>query len=256
MEKIMQHPIVSQESWLAARKELLVKEKELTRQRDRLSEARRALPWVRISKEYVFDGPEGEVTLAELFKGRSQLVVYHFMFGPGWEVGCSGCSFLADHVEGPFLHLHHHDVSFVAVSRAPYRKIAAFQQRMGWKFAWVSSFGRDFNYDFHVSFTEEEVAKGEGLYNFGLQKINTDELPGVSVFYKDEEGEIFHTYSTYSRGADDLLGAYMFLDLTPLGRNETGPNGDQQDWVRLHDMYIEGPIASSCCHEEKGGKAV
>src|SRR5882757_5658295 len=161
MEKIMQHRIVSQDSWLIARKELLLKEKELTRHRDRLSEERRALPWVRISKEYVFDGPEGEVTLAELFKGRSQLVIYHFMFGPGWETGCSGCSFLADHVEGPFLHLKHHDVSFAAVSRAPFRKINAFQKRMDWDFAWVSSFGRDFNYDFHVSFTEEEVSKGE-----------------------------------------------------------------------------------------------
>jgi predicted dithiol-disulfide oxidoreductase (DUF899 family) len=215
--------------------------------RDQLSAERQELPWVRVGKQYIFDGPEGKVTLAALFDGRSQLIVKHFMFGPDWEEGCPGCSFGADHIEGALVHLEHHDVSFTAVSRAPLPKIEAFKKRMGWRFNWVSSFNSDFNYDMHVSFTKDEIAKGEAFHNFALRKVDGDEASGVSVFYMDESGDIFHTYSAFGRGDEELVGAYMFLDLTPKGRNESGPNNDMRDWVRHHDKYVDSPKAASCC---------
>jgi predicted dithiol-disulfide oxidoreductase (DUF899 family) len=235
------HPIVSREEWLAARKALLAKEKELTRLGDRISAERRALPWVEVEKDYVFEGPDGSRSLGDLFAGHSQLVIYHFMFGPGWKEGCGGCSFIADHIDGANLHLKHHDVSLVVVSRAAWREFAPFKKRMGWRFDWVSSHGNDFNVDYGVSFTKEDIAAGKAVYNFAPSKDAGDEMPGVSVFYKDEAGRIFHTYSTYARGGDILIGAHNWLDLTPKGRNET----TIMDWVRLHDSYEEP--AAACC---------
>jgi predicted dithiol-disulfide oxidoreductase (DUF899 family) len=231
----MQHPVVSREAWLAARRQHLAKEKEFTRLRDRLSAERRELPWVRVEKDYVFDGPAGQETLAELFAGRSQLIVYHFMLGPGWDEGCPSCSFLADHFDGALPHLQARDVTFVAVSRAPLPEIQAFQRRMGWRFKWVSSYGSDFNYDFHVSFTKEELAQGKVDYNYALAE-GYDELPGLSVFYKDADGVVFHTYSAYARGLDILLGAYNYLDLVPKGRDEAELPWTMA-WVRHHDRY-------------------
>jgi predicted dithiol-disulfide oxidoreductase (DUF899 family) len=231
----MQHPVVSREAWLAARRQHLAKEKEFTRLRDRLSAERRELPWVRVEKDYVFDGPAGQETLAELFAGRSQLIVYHFMLGPGWDEGCPSCSFLADHFDGALPHLQARDVTFVAVSRAPLPEIQAFQRRMGWRFKWVSSYGSDFNYAFHVSFTKEELAQGKVDYNYALAE-GYDELPGLSVFYKDADGVVFHTYSAYARGLDILLGAYNYLDLVPKGRDEAELPWTMA-WVRHHDRY-------------------
>src|SRR5215471_3768490 len=231
--------IVSRSDWLAARLELLASEKELTRQYDRVAAARRALPCVRVEKEYLFDGPEGRTGLADLFQNRSQLIVRHFMFAPGWNEGCVGCSFLADHVDGARVHLEHHDVSFVAVSRAPYPEIAAFQKRMGWRFLWVSSHGGDFNYDYHVSFRPEEVSGGKVSHNFALREAVGLERAGISVFCKDRSGSVLHTYSTYGRGDELLVGAYMYLDLTPQSRRET-PRGNLTDWVRHHDRYHAG----------------
>ena len=244
---MQQHRVVSQDEWLVARRELLLKEKELTHLRDQLSAERRALPWVRVTKPYVFETAEGPRGLGELFRGRSQLVVKHFMMGPDWDEGCVGCSFFSDNIEGALLHLAHHDVSYVAVSRAPLEKIQAFKRRMGWRFEWVSSFGSDFNYDFHVSFTPEDLARGEVLYNYTVQPMNIDEMTGLSVFYRDADGDVFHTYSQYARGGDIFLAAYHFLDITPNGRNET-INGNLTDWVRHHDRYGEEPGA--CCHEK------
>jgi predicted dithiol-disulfide oxidoreductase (DUF899 family) len=234
---MMQHQVVSQDEWLIARKQLLVKEKEFTRLRDRLATERRALPWVRVEKSYVFDGPDGKETLADLFGGHSQLIIKHFMFGPDWSEGCVGCSFGQDHVDGILVHLAHRDVSYVAVSRAPLPEIQAFKKRMGWQVKWVSSFGGDFNFDFHVSFRPEEIAKGEAYYNYETRKIGIDELSGNSVFYKDVNGDVFHTYSSYGRGGEDMLGTYRFLDIVPKGRDETGPNHNLTDWVRHHDRY-------------------
>jgi predicted dithiol-disulfide oxidoreductase (DUF899 family) len=241
------HKIVSRNEWLAARQALLAKEKELTRLRDRLSAERRALPWVRVEKPYMFETPEGRKTLAELFDGRSQLVVKHFMLGPGWQEGCVGCSFGADHIEGAVVHLEHHDVSFVAVSRAPLTEIEAYKKRMGWKFRWVSSEASDFNYDYHVSYTGDELAKGKVYYNYKMIDAGITEHPGLSVFCKDEAGGIFHTYSTYARGTEMLLTTYMILDLTPKGRNETGPNHNLMDWVRRHDEYEDATGVAACC---------
>ena len=229
--------IVSRDEWLQTREALLAKEKALTRQRDALSAERRALPWVRVEKPYVFEGPEGTLSLADLFEGRSQLIVQHFMLAPGWEEGCVGCSLCADHVDGANLHLPQHDVSFTAVSRAPFPEIEAFKKRMGWRFNWVSSFGSDFNYDFHVSFIAEDQAKGRVYYNFAERDFMSEELSGTSIFAKDESGAVFHTYSSYARGDEHLLGVYNYVDLTPKGRNETGPRGNLMDWVRLHDRY-------------------
>jgi predicted dithiol-disulfide oxidoreductase (DUF899 family) len=233
----MQHDrIVTRDEWLAARKQHLKKEKELTRLRDRLSAERRQLPWVRVEKPYVFDGADGKETLADLFGRRSQLIVQHFMFGPGWAEGCVGCSFGADHVDGARLHFEHRDVTFTAVSRAPLPQIEAFKKRMGWRFKWVSSFGSDFNYDFNVSFTKEDEAKGKVFYNYEWRDFESDELSGLSVFHKDEDGGIFHTYSTFARGDELLSGAYMYLDLVPKGRDE-GELPYPSAWWRHHDKY-------------------
>ena len=227
--------IVSRAEWLVARRDLLTREKELTRLRDELSRHRRELPWVKIDKEYIFDGPEGKETLSDLFEGRSQLIVYHFMLGPGWEEGCKSCSYLADHFDGANWHLPHRDVTFLVVSRAPFSEIEPFKKRMGWRFKWVSSHGNDFNFVYHVSATKEDQAKGQMYYNYKTQELMSDEMPGLSVFYKDENGDVFHTYSTYARGLDIMVGAYNFLDLVPKGRDE---NPDStMDWVRHHDGY-------------------
>ncbi len=242
----MQHPVVSREEWLEARRALLLKEKEATRLRDRLNAERLALPWVEVDKDYVFDTPSGPKTLAGLFDGRSQLIVYHFMLGPDWEAGCPGCSFLADHLDGALPHLNHHDVTLVCVSRAPLDKIEAYKRRMGWHFPWVSAFNNDFNRDFHVSFTREELASGHVLYNFTQTPTEQahDELPGLSSFYRDEAGRVFHTYSSYARGPEELIGTLMILDRAPKGRNE----GTTMDFVRRHDEYEERPKAATCCH--------
>jgi len=233
------HTIVSREEWLAARRAHLAKEKEFTRLRDRLSAERRALPWVKVDKPYVFEGPAGKTSLAGLFAGRRQLIVYHFMFGPGWEEGCPSCSFLADHIDGAAVHLAHRDVTLLAVSRAPLRQIEAFKKRMGWRFTWVSSHGTDFNFDYHVSFTKDETAKGAVDYNFAPREFPSEEAPGISVFYKDEHGEVFHTYSAYARGLDLLVGAYNYLDLAPKGRDEDAL-AFTMAWVRHHDRYSDG----------------
>jgi predicted dithiol-disulfide oxidoreductase (DUF899 family) len=241
------HSVVSQEEWLAARKALLLKEKEFTHLRDKINTERLALPWVRVEKIYVFDTPNGKKNLAELFDGRSQLMVYHFMLGPGWAAGCPGCSFLSDHIEGALPHLEHHDVTWTAVSRAPLPEVEAYKKRMGWRFPWVSSFGTDFNYDYHVSFPENEVKKGKVLYNFAETPVpagSTDtELPGLSAFYKDDSGAIFHTYSSYSRGGEELIGTLMILDRAPMGRNEK----TTMDFVRHHDEYETAPKLHDCC---------
>jgi len=234
---MMHNRIVTRAEWVDAHKQHLVKEKELTRRRDEVSAARRELPWVKVDKSYVFEGPNGKETLADLFGGRSQLIVKHFMFGPGWKEGCVGCSFHSDHIDGTLPHLAQRDVTLLAVSRAPFAEIEAFKRRMGWRFKWVSSYGSDFNYDFHVSFTQDDLAKGEVYYNYELRKLQREEMSGISVFYKDPAGDILHTYSSYARGGEMFLGTYNYLDLTPKGRNEAGPNHNLADWVRHHDRY-------------------
>jgi predicted dithiol-disulfide oxidoreductase (DUF899 family) len=230
------HKVVSREQWTEARRALLAREKELTRQRDELSRQRRELPWERVEKEYVFEGPQGSLTLADLFAGRSQLLVYHFMLGPGWVEGCKSCSFLADHIDGGAAHLAQRDVTLVVSSRAPFPEIAAFKKRMGWRFPWVSSYGSDFNFDYGVSFTKDQLANGQVAYNYSLTGFPAEEAPGLSAFYKDESGEILHTYSTYARGLDILLGAYNYLDFAPKGRDEEGL-AFTMSWVRHHDRY-------------------
>jgi predicted dithiol-disulfide oxidoreductase (DUF899 family) len=228
------HTVVSQQQWLEARKQLLAKEKEFTRLRDHLSGERRALPWVRIDKEYIFEDAEGKQTLADLFDGRSQLMVYHFMLGPDWQEGCPSCSFWADNFNGIDIHLAHRDITFISVSRAGYEKLENYKKRMGWSFKWVSSLQSDFNFDLGVSFTDEEKKRNEITYNYRKGPYRVDELPGVSVFYKNEQGEIFHTYSTYARGLDILNGAYHYMDIAPKGRDE----GDgTMKWLRRHDQY-------------------
>jgi predicted dithiol-disulfide oxidoreductase (DUF899 family) len=252
---------VSQADWIAGRKELLRQEKEFTRLRDEISRQRRELPWERVEKNYVFDTPGGKRSLADLFEGRSQLIVYHFMFGPEWKEGCPSCSLLADHFDGSVPHLNARDVTLAVVSRARLAQIEAFRKRMGWRFNWASSYGTDFNYDYHVSFTKEEKAKGEVNYNFMMQDFPSDEGPGASVFYKDAADNIFHTYSTYGRGLDILIGAYNFLDMAPKGRDEEGLTHTMA-WVRHHDKYENAPVdasqtysepkkaGDSCCAEE------
>lgn len=232
------HRIANAEEWLQERLELLEAEKALTRQRDEISRRRRELPWVPVEKDYLFEGPRGKQTLGDLFAGRGQLLVYHFMLGPGWEEGCKSCSFVADHFEGSLIHLAHRDVTLTAISRAPYPQIQAFQKRMGWRFPWVSSNGTEFNRDFHVSFTPEELAQGEVEYNYGRRKFGATEAPGVSAFLQDG-GRIFHTYSAYGRGLDHLIGAYNWLDLAPRGRDEDGL-AFTMSWVRHHDKYEGG----------------
>jgi len=233
---IKDHPVVSGKEWLAARTAFLAKEKEFSRLRDELNRQRRELPWEKVDKQYVFDGPGGKVTLAELFQKRSQLIVYHFMFAPEWDEGCPHCSFWADHFDGAGLHLIHRDASFVAISRAPLAKIEPFKKRMGWNFKWVASGRNDFNYDYHVSFTPEAIRGGAAFYNYTKMDGDDTDREGLSVFFKDESGAVFHTYSCYARGIDMLNGTYNFLDLAPKGRDEDGLEGPQ-DWVRYHDRY-------------------
>jgi predicted dithiol-disulfide oxidoreductase (DUF899 family) len=236
MDRMAMNKIVSKEEWVEARKALLKKEKEFTILRDRLSQQRRDLPWIGVNKEYVFEGPSGKQTLSELFEGRSQLIVYHFMFDSSWEAGCPSCSFWADNFNGIIVHLNQRDVTMVAVSRAPYSKLAAYHKRMGWDFKWVSSYDTDFNLDYDVSFTPEELVKKEAFYNFGIQDPFSPEREGVTVFYKDSAGKVFHTYSAYARGIDMLNVAYHYLDLVPKGRDEAG-HDFPQFWVRRHDEY-------------------
>ena len=239
------HKIVSEEEWLNARKALLSLEKEETKLRDRVRAERLSLPWVKVDKTYTFDTPEGRRTLADLFDGRSQLIVYHFMYGPDWEAGCDGCSFMADHIDGMLPHLNNHDVTMIAVSRAPLEKLMAYRKRMDWKFPWVSSFGSDFNFDYHVSFTKEELASGKVMYNYRETPAADahDELPGLSAFFKDEDGAVYHTYSDYARGGEEALGTLMILDRAPKGRNETGT----LSFVKRKDEYADAPKAHSCC---------
>lgn len=240
--------IVSRDEWLAARKALLAEEKELTRQRDRLSAKRRELPWVRVEKDYAFEGPAGRETLADLFGDRSQLLIYHFMFAPGWGKGCKSCSYLADHFDGALPHLRQRDVSFVVISRAPLAELMPFKQRMGWRFKWVSSYGSDFNHDYQVSFSPEELRTGRVYYNYAEGDFPVEEAPGVSVFFRNDAGEIVHTYSCYARGLDGLVGTYNFLDLVPKGRDEDGYPFTMQ-WVRHHDRYeeVQPAVSRACC---------
>ncbi|MCE7062030.1 thioredoxin family protein [Dyadobacter sp. CY343] len=243
---VISRPIVDRGTWIKARVALMNEEKELSKMADSLAEKRRNLPWVRVDKDYLFETTEGPKNLSDLFNGNSQLFIYHFMFAPEWEEGCPGCSFMADHLDGPNLHIPHHDVSIVVVSRAPLSKILPFKKRMGWQFPWVSSFGSDFNYDYNVSFTEEQIKSGNVYYNYEILPHDADtESPGASVFYKDENGDIFHTYSAYARGLDILLTAHNILDMSPKGRNEDGT----MDWMRHHDKYedFKGKT-ESCCH--------
>ena len=245
----MQHnPVVSRDEWLAARKQHLVREKELTRLRDKLSAERRALPWVKVEKEYIFDTSEGRKTLAELFGRNSQLIIHHFMWRWDLGQGCASCSLEADHAEGAIVHLENHDVTYVRVSRAPLAELEAYRKRMGWRARWVSSYGSDFNYDYHVSFTKDDLAKGRIYYNYAMVEDGFDELPGLSVFYKDEAGTVFHTYSSYARGNEEVIGAFIYLDITPKGRNET----EIMDWVRRHDEYDDEGPASCCGPAERG----
>lgn len=235
--------VVTPAEWLAARKDLLSKEKEFSRLRDELSQRRRELPFEKVQKHYAFDAPKGKETLSDLFDGRSQLIVYHFMFGPGWKEGCPSCSFLADTMDGAAVHLAQRDTTLVVISRATLPEIHPFQERMGWRFKWVSSFENQFNFDYHVSFSKDEMAKGKVYYNYGLTEFPSEEAPGASVFYKNGAGEIFHTYSSYARGLDLMLGAYNYLDITPKGRDEDAL-AFTMAWVRHHDRYDEGKLVS------------
>jgi predicted dithiol-disulfide oxidoreductase (DUF899 family) len=256
------HNVVSPAAWATARKQLLAAEKDFAHRRDELARQRRALPWVKVDKNYVFDTPAGKKSLADLFVGRDQLIVYHFMLGPDWTEGCPGCSFVSDHFDGSLPHLAARGVSFVAISRAPLANIEAFKQRMGWRFLWVSSAGNDFNFDFHVSFKQEDVESGKAEYNYGTTEVNHDEMPGLSVFYRDADGTVFHTYSTFARGLDPLIGAYQLLDLVPDGRDEDDLDPPMA-WIRHHDRYADTrPVelqarfnqaadAGSCCQSEK-----
>lgn len=241
------HRIVSREEWIEARKAHMAHEKEFTRARDRLAEERRALPWVKVDKDYAFAGPNGAADLADIFKGRPQLIVQHFMFAPDWDAGCKSCSFWADGFERMIPHLAARDTTLVAVSRAPLQKLAAFSKRMGWSFDWYSSEGSDFNYDFAVSFTPEQIKAGHASYNFGTSGFGIEDAPGISVFYRDEAGNIFNTYSCFARGLDMMNAAYHYLDLTPLGRHEEGLPYPM-DWLRLRDQYQPAPSQASCCH--------
>jgi predicted dithiol-disulfide oxidoreductase (DUF899 family) len=243
------HHLVTRNDWIAARKSLLAREKDLTRLRDQIARERRALPWVRLEKDYVFDTPTGPRRLFELFQARSQLLVQHFMFGPGWEQGCKSCSFMADHLDGMSAHLAQRDIALLAISRAPMAEIERFRQRMGWQFAWASSNGNDFNRDFHVSFAPEDRVDGEVYYNYHHTAFPADEAPGISIFVKNDASEVFHTYSTFGRGVEVMMGAYSLIDLTPKGR-------DEQDlpytmaWVRHHDRYEPEAREAACCSRQ------
>lgn len=236
MRNLDNHRIVSKDEWLAARSALLKKEKEFTVLRDKLGQQQRDMPWVSVDKEYLFVGPNGKQTLSDLFDGRTQLIVYHFMYDPNWDAGCPSCSFWADNFNGIVVHLNQRDVTMIAVSRAPYSKIEEYKKRMGWNFKWVSSYDNDFNFDYHVSFTPEELSKKKAFYNYNLQDTHSPEREGVSVFYKDTADHVFHTYSAYARGIDVLNVAYHYLDLVPKGRDEDG-HEFTQFWVRRHDEY-------------------
>lgn len=236
MRNLDNHRIVSKDEWLAARSALLKKEKEFTLLRDKLGQQQRDMPWVLVDKKYLFDGPNGKQTLSDLFDGRSQLIVYHFMYDPNWDAGCPSCSFWADNFNGIVVHLNQRDVTMIAVSKAPYSKIGEYKKRMGWNFKWVSSYDNDFNFDYHVSFTPEELSEKKAFYNYSLQDTHSPEREGVSVFYKDTAGHVFHTYSAYARGIDVLNVAYHYLDLVPKGRDEDG-HEFPQFWVRRHDEY-------------------
>ena len=240
------HRIVSRQEWIEARKVLMAREKELTRVREAVSEERRSLPWVKVDKTYLFDAPRGKVTLADLFRGRPQLVVQHVMFAPEWDAACKSCSFWADGFERMVPHLAARDTTMIAVSRAPVKKLEAFKTRMGWTFDWVSSGDNDFNSDYGVTFTKQQIEEGKPLYNFGTTPFYGEELPGISVFYRDDTGALFHTYSTFARGLDMMNAAYHYLDLTPLGRHEDGLPYPM-DWVRLRDQYQPDAAKAGCC---------
>jgi predicted dithiol-disulfide oxidoreductase (DUF899 family) len=244
------HIIASRAEWLAARTALLKDEKQLTRQMDALAAKRRALPWVKVNKNYQFNTGHGRVSLADLFEGKSQLVIQHFMLGPDWGEGCPSCSYMADHTDGMLPHLAARDVTMLAVSRAPLAEIEAFKKRMGWHFKWVSSHGSDFNQDFNVSFTKEEVASGKVNYNYTTQRFGSTEAPGISVFQKDADGSIYHTYSVYGRGVELMMGTYRILDLVPKGRDEDGLEY-AMDWVRHHDHYETNTKSQCDCHSEE-----
>jgi predicted dithiol-disulfide oxidoreductase (DUF899 family) len=248
----MQHEVVSHERWISARKAFLEKEKEFSRIRDRLTAELRDLPWSKVDKEYVFETPEGRKTLYDLFGGNSQLIVQHFMFAPEWDAGCTGCSFAMDHVNAAYLHLRHHDVSYVAVARAPIGKLEDYRRRMNWEVPFASSAASDFNFDFNVSFTPEQLASGKVTYNFEEMETTNDsiaDLPGASVFFKDENGDVFLTYSSFGRGGEEVLSTYMLLDATPRGRNENGPHFNLMDWVHRHDEYGDNSTMAARCHD-------
>lgn len=240
------HPTVTRDRWIADRKALLAREKELTQLQDRIAAERRALPWVKLDTDYVFDTADGPRALSELFQGKRQLLVQHFMFGPGWAQGCKSCSFMADHLDGAAMHLAHRDIALLVVSRAPLADLLAFKARMGWQFAWASSNGNDFNRDFNVSFAPEDRVDGEVFYNFHMTPFPQTEAPGISVFYKDDAGTVFHTYSTFGRGVEVMMGTYPLVDLTPQGRDEAGLEYTMA-WVRHHDRYEDAPAGASCC---------
>jgi predicted dithiol-disulfide oxidoreductase (DUF899 family) len=242
----VKHRVVDESEWVQARRVHLQREKELLRQLDELRRQRRELPWVRVDKPYVFESVDGPQMLADLFGNCSQLVIQHFMFAPEWVEGCVGCSFQADHVDAAFVHLKHHDVAFAAVSRAPIEKIEAFRRRMDWQFRWVSSNRSEFNFDFGVSFRPTDLARGPVQFNFEPRELDGEEMPGVSIFFKDEDGSIYRTYSAYGRGVEHLVGAYNYLDMMPKGRNETGPAFDLTDWVKHHDKYEEAVEGCEC----------
>jgi predicted dithiol-disulfide oxidoreductase (DUF899 family) len=243
----MQHQVVSRAEWLQSRKALLAKEKALTRSLDQLAAERRELPWVKLDKTYVFETPAGKKSLADLFGDHSQLLVYHFMLGPGWVEGCPSCSYLADHFDGMLPHLAQRDVTFTAISRAPLAEIQAYKKRMGWQFPWASSYGSEFNFDYCVSFNLDRAGNAKAVYNYQEQAITSEEMPGLSAFYRDESGEVFHTYSAYARGLDHLVGTYNYLDLAPKGRDEDKLPWTMA-WVRRHDEYDNSKQQKSCCH--------
>src|SRR5919106_3102948 len=253
---IKSHRVVSREEWLKERVALLEREKAHTRERDEINRQRRELPWVRVEKEYVFEGLEGKVTLADLFDGRRQLFIKHFMMGPGQVTQCVGCSLEVDHIEGLLVHLENHEVTYAVVARAPIQEIEAVRRRMGWKFRWVSSYHSDFNYDFNVSWTREQVAAGRAFYNYGKAPEwagELEDLSGDSVFYKDEAGQIFHTYSTFGRGGEEFLGIYRYLDVMPKGRDENGPYNTLADWVRPKNLYGKGGMVEANGRYHSGG---
>jgi predicted dithiol-disulfide oxidoreductase (DUF899 family) len=238
------HKVVSRDEWLAARKAHLKNEKALTRMRDLVSAERRALPWVKVEKEYVFETTDGKKVLAELFGTNDQLIIHHFMWRWDLGQGCASCSLEADHAEGAIVHLQNHGVTYVRVSRAPIAELEAYKKRMGWAAQWVSSLGSDFNFDYHVSFTRDDLAKGEVYYNYQMIKDGFDELPGLSVFCKNEAGDVFHTYSSYARGNEEVNAVFIYLDITPKGRNEI----EIMDWVKRHDEYDAAEKPANCCH--------